>query len=71
MSQSSSERPCFVCRSPVECEPGYPLDIKVVCWPCIDTARWCSDCDRYVPKAVEPHRSPTRGWHYADLDARP
>ena len=30
-------RPCFVCGREVECEPGYPEDIRVACRECIDT----------------------------------
>jgi hypothetical protein len=28
-------RPCEVCGQPVSCEPGYPVDIKVVHMECI------------------------------------
>ena len=37
MSEETTLRPCFVCGRDVECEPGYPEDIKVACWWCIDS----------------------------------
>lgn len=30
-----SIRACIVCGRSVKCEPGYPAEIRVVCWPCI------------------------------------
>jgi hypothetical protein len=38
VAEETTFRPCFVCGREVECEPGYPEDIKVACWWCIDSA---------------------------------
>lgn len=30
-----SARGCLVCDAPVDCDPGYPTDVRVVCPRCV------------------------------------
>jgi hypothetical protein len=45
-------RPCVVCGRPVECEPGYPVGVKVACWHCIDSSL-TRDSERLVQSLRE------------------
>jgi hypothetical protein len=39
MPDDGDLRPCTSCGRPVECEPGYPDDVQVVCSACIGVRR--------------------------------